>query len=78
MCVLRSLFTAFADIGCFSLLALSFTPDQELHAHLNGSLSNETMRTLMQKKASKDLSSQETLQQWRTVIEKGETRQLDE
>lgn len=55
-----------------------FSLDKELHAHLNGSLSHLTMQTLIRDKASRNYTSHADLQQWQTVIKKGERRELGE
>ena len=48
---------------------------QELHAHLNGSISTSTMLKLLERKKSNELS--EELEAWQSTIKKGQ-RSLEE
>jgi len=52
---------------------------QELHAHINGSISAETIEKLIQRKSSNQQLNQSNLvSQWETTIHKGDKRTLDE
>ncbi|XP_074651028.1 N6-Methyl-AMP deaminase-like [Tubulanus polymorphus] len=51
-------------------------PKIELHAHINGSISNSTMNKLIELKRQKD--AQFSVEQWMTCIGKGEKRSLEE
>ena len=50
---------------------------QELHAHINGSISAETIEKLIQRKAAcANLNNK--VSQWETTIRKGDKRSLQE
>jgi len=54
-------------------------PKIELHAHINGSISAETIEKLIQRKSSNQQLNQSNLvSQWETTIHKGDKRTLDE
>ena len=52
---------------------------QELHAHLNGSISDATIQQLVERHAERGWSKSSPLpDSWQVVIEKGSSRSLDE
>ena len=60
------------NVHCFMVISLY---NQELHAHLNGSVSDRTMQALLHKSGFNKQDDQHFMN---TVIEKGEQRTLDE
>ncbi|KAJ7385324.1 hypothetical protein OS493_016400 [Desmophyllum pertusum] len=52
-------------------------PKIELHAHINGSISTETIEKLIKRK-SNHVNHESLVSQWQTTIQKGDTRDLDE
>lgn len=51
---------------------------QELHAHINGSISAETIEKLIQKKTAEKENLNSLVSQWETTIQKGDKRSLEE
>lgn len=69
---LKLLFTLSKQIN--ETVCLDF---QELHAHINGSISAETIEKLIQRKAAcANLNNK--VSQWETTIRKGDKRSLQE
>lgn len=73
-----------ADNSVEGIIPLNFfkkIPKVELHAHINGSISAETIEKLIQKKAASanphNLNST-VVSQWETTIKKGDKRSLEE
>lgn len=53
-------------------------PKIELHAHINGSISSETIKKLIQRKSTKEKGQNNVVSQWETTILKGDEKNLDE
>ena len=57
-----------------TILIINF---QELHAHINGSISAETIEKLIKRK-SDQVKENCLVSKWQTTIQKGDKRDLDE
>ena len=65
----------------YVLYVLVVYVSQEVHAHLNGSISEGTIRKLIERKKEHTLVTAQENQvpeMWQTVIDKGEQRSLKE
>lgn len=65
------------DVCGLYISRLTIINFQELHAHINGSISAETIEKLIKRK-SDQVKENCLVSKWQTTIQKGDKRDLDE